>query len=228
MFAVATAGLVFEIIANPRTRASGREHGGSRGFIADYAAVFSSPWARFVILAVFIEAAFVWGAFAYVGADLHLRFGMSFTAVGLIVGTFGIGGLLYAASVQYLLDIFRQPGLALFGGVVLGIAYLVLAVGAAWWPAPVAVMAIGLGFYALHNTLQTNATQMTPQARATAVAIFSSSIYLGQTLGVAAGALVFDRWSAVPLFVVTAAVLPVIAWWFAQSLRKRVANDGRT
>ena len=34
---------------------------------------------------------------------------------------------------------------------------------------------------------------MTPQARGTAVAIFSSAIYVGQTAGVAAGALVIDR-----------------------------------
>ena len=48
--------------------------------------------------------------------------------------------------------------------------------------------AIGLGFYMLHNTLQTNATQMAPQARGTAVALFSSALYLGQSLGVALAA----------------------------------------
>src|SRR5262249_35128461 len=79
------------------------------------------------------------------------------------VGTFGIGGLLYAASVQQLVNRFGQAGLAIFGGVLLGLAYLALAFGTAWWLTPVAVTAIGLGFYALHNTLQTNATQMTPQ-----------------------------------------------------------------
>ena len=36
-------------------------------------------------------------------------------------------------------------------------------VRAACWIAPLAVIAIGLGFYMLHNTLQTNATQMTPR-----------------------------------------------------------------
>ena len=33
-----------------------------------------------------IEAAVGWGAFAYVGADLAQRFGLGFTAIGLIVG----------------------------------------------------------------------------------------------------------------------------------------------
>jgi MFS transporter, YNFM family, putative membrane transport protein len=121
-----------------------------------------------------------------------------------------------------------QRGLALFGGVLLGLAFLVLAIGAAWWLAPFAVAAIGLGFYALHNTLQTNATQMTPEARGTAVAIFSSAIYLGQTLGVTLAALVIDRFTAVPVFVTAALVLPALAWWFAARLedRRRKTDDG--
>src|SRR5215472_12175777 len=49
MFAVATAGLVLELIANPRTRAAGHHLEPQLGFLANYAAVFSSPWARFVI-----------------------------------------------------------------------------------------------------------------------------------------------------------------------------------
>jgi YNFM family putative membrane transporter len=220
MLALAAAGLAFELLTNPRTRAGGRTDDHARGFVADYVIVLNNPWARLVIIAVFIEATVGWGAFAYVGADLHLRFGLSFTAVGLIVGTFGIGGLLYAGAVQQLVDLFGQAGLAVFGGVLVGIAYLVLAMGAAWWLAPLAVTAIGLGFYALHNTLQTNATQMTPQARATGVGLFSSAIYLGQTLGVGVGALVFDRFTAVPLFLASAVALPVLAFWFSRALRR--------
>jgi predicted MFS family arabinose efflux permease len=221
MFALATAGLVFELVANPRTRARTRPEGAAAGFLANYAAVLSSRWARFVILAVFIEACIGWGAFAYVGADLHQRFGLSFTAIGLVIGSFGLGGLVYAASVQQLVNRLGQPGLAIFGGALLGLAYAALALGAHWWLAPIAVGAIGLGFYALHNTLQTNATQMVPQARGTAVGVFSSAIYLGQMVGVAAAALVFDRFTAVPLFIATAVALPALGWWFGNRLGTR-------
>jgi predicted MFS family arabinose efflux permease len=62
---------------------------------------------------------------------------------------------------------------------------------------------------------------MAPQARATAVAIFSSAIYLGQTIGVAAAALVVDRFTAVPLFTGTAIALPLLGCWFAMRLRRR-------
>src|SRR5712692_8310406 len=55
MFALATAGLVVELLTNPRTHTVRRADDGARGFMADYAAVLSNPWARVVILAVFIE-----------------------------------------------------------------------------------------------------------------------------------------------------------------------------
>ena len=141
MFALATVGLIVELFHQPAHAHAGHPEETARGFIANYSAVLTNPWARFLILAVFIEASIGWGVFAFVGADLHLRFGLSFTAIGLIVGTFGIGGLIYAASVQPLANRLGAPGLAILGGGLLGLAYLVLAIGAAWWLAPIAVTA---------------------------------------------------------------------------------------
>jgi YNFM family putative membrane transporter len=221
LFAVAAVGLIFELITNPRTRARMPPGETSRGFVADYAAVLSKPWARIVIIAVFIEAMFCWGAFAYLGADLNHRFGLSFTAIGLIVGCFGIGGLIYASTVKQLVTTFGQRGLAMGGGVLLCIAYVILSPGLAWQLAPLSTILIGLGFYALHNTLQTNATQMAPEARGTALAIFSSALYIGQTVGVALAGLVFDRAGATPVFIIAAVVLPTLSWWFVRQHRQQ-------
>ena len=58
-----------------------------RGFIADYSTVLRSPWARTLIVLAFVESGLMFGAFTYVGADLHLRFGVGFTLVGLFVGS---------------------------------------------------------------------------------------------------------------------------------------------
>ena len=219
MFALAAAGLVFELAVNPQTRKSSQSSP-RLGLIADYAAVLSNPFARIVIVAAFFEGALAWGAFAYIGADLHLRFGLTYTLVGITVGCFGIGGLIYAGMVKLLVRRLGQIGLAIGGSLILAAAYVALAAGPAWWLAPLATTAIGLGFYMLHNTLQTNATQMTPEARGTAVALFSSSLYIGQTAGVAAGALVIDRVGAVPLFLGVAAALPALALWFAGELKR--------
>jgi predicted MFS family arabinose efflux permease len=116
-------------------------------------------------------------------------------------------------------------GLTVIGGFVITAAYIVLSVEAAWWLAPAATTAIGLGFYMFHNTLQTYATQMTPEARGTAVAIFSAALYFGQTAGVALGALVIDRFGAVPLYVGTAVAFPLLAIWFARELRRHSLHD---
>jgi predicted MFS family arabinose efflux permease len=186
LFAFAAAALVFELITNPAARAPGRPEETSRGFVPDYVAVLSNPFARIVLLAVLIEAAFGWGAFAFVGADLHQRFGLGFSAVGLIVGTFAVGGLLYASTVAQLVNLFDSAG-SPSAAASCAASRISCWPRGAWWLPPIAVTMIGLGFYALHNTLQTNATQMTPEARGTAVAIFSSVIYLAQTAGVTVG-----------------------------------------
>src|SRR5207302_1957458 len=129
LFALAAAALAFELVTNPAVRAPGRPEETSRGFVADYVAVLSSRFARIVILAVLIEAACGWGAFAFVGADLHQRFGLSFSAVGLIVGAFAMGGLRYASTVAQLVSLLGQRGLAIGGGLLCGIAYIMLATG---------------------------------------------------------------------------------------------------
>ena len=221
LLAVATLGLFYELWRNPITHASRAPLQRARGFVADYTAVLRSPWARTVIVIAFIEAAAMFGAFTYVGADLHLRFGLNFTLVGLCVGAFAIGGLIYSLSVHVLVNRLGPVGIAAGGGALLALAYVTLAFEPSAWIAPLAITTIGLGFYMLHNTLQTNATQMTPEARGTAVAIFSSALYLGQTAGVAAGGVIFDRLTAVPVFLIAAVVLLALGVWFSRQLLRR-------
>ena len=221
LFAVATVALLIEFFRNPITHAGHATATRSRGFVKDYATVLRSPWARAVIVMGFVEALFMFGAFAFVGADLHLRFGISFAMVGIFVGAFAVGGLIYSLSVRTLVNRLGQIGLVTGGCVLLALAYLTIAFTPQAYIAPFAIMAIGLGYYMLHNTLQTNATQMTPQARGTAVAIFSSALYLGQTLGVAINGIVFDHFGSLPVFAIAAAGLLGLGLWFARALRQR-------
>ena len=225
LLGLATIGLFYELARNPvtRTRTASAEAG--RGFFADYATVLRSPWARLLIALAFVESGAMFGAYTYVGADLHLRFDLTFAAIGLVVGAFAVGGLIYSLTVQQLVNRFGQIGLATGGGVLLAAAYVTLALQPTAWLAPLATVSIGLGFYMLHNTLQTNATQMTPEARGTAVAVFSSALYLGQTAGVAAGGFIFDRFTAVPVFLAAAALLLAMALSFARQLARRRAQD---
>lgn len=216
---IAAVALFVELARNPVTRTSHPPSATEAGFITGYNAVLRSSWARRMILAVFLEAVLMFGAFTYVGADLHLRFGVDFALVGVFVGTFAIGGLIYSLSVKQLVGRVGQIGLAGGGGVLLALGFLVLAIEPHAYIAPAAITLVGLGFYMLHNTLQTNATQMTPEARGTALALFSAALYLGQTVGVASAAVVFDRYRGVPLFVLASAALMVLGLWVARQLR---------
>jgi predicted MFS family arabinose efflux permease len=76
----------------------------------------------------------------------------------------------------------------------------------------------------LHNTLQTEGTQMTPEARGTSVALFASMYFIGQTVGVALAAPVMDRYGARPLFAFSAVMLPLLAFWFTRRLKQRKRN----
>ena len=62
---------------------------------------------------------------------------------------------------------------------------------------------------------------MVPEARGTSVALFASMYFLGQTLGVALGAPVMDRYGAQPLFVISAIALPALAFWFTRRLKMK-------
>jgi len=223
MLALAAAALTWQLIANPITRtARGAEQ--RRGLIESYRIVLGTPWARIMLIAVGIEGTFFQGIFSYIGADLHLRFGLSFTAVGIIIGVFALGGLVYAATVKPLMKRLGQTGIAIGGGIVLGLAFLTLAIEPVWYFAPLVTLSLGLGFYMLHNTLQTEATQMVPQARGTGVTLFASMYFLGQTLGVALAAPVMDRYGGPAIFVIGALVLPALAFWFTGRLKRKTAS----
>lgn len=175
-------------------------------------------WVRTVLAAVFVEGFAVFGAMAFLASYLQLEFGLSVGGAGLVVAVFGLGGLVFSASSQRLLDWMGPAGLARRGGLVLSVAFGVFSVLPSIWLAPVLSAAMGLGFYMLHNTLQVSATQMAPEARGTAVAIYASSLFFGQTAGVAVAAMVFDRWGAAPIFIASSIILPLLATWFAAKL----------
>jgi predicted MFS family arabinose efflux permease len=221
LFAVAAALLAYELATNPLTRSADGPGTRRTSLAADYRTVLIDPWARFVLIVVGLEGALMWGVFTYVGADLHLRFGLSFTAVGIVVAVFGLGGIAYSAAVRLLTANLGQLGMTKCGGLLMGVAFMALATQPTWWWAPLATAAIGFGFYMHHNTLQTVGTQMSPQARGTAVGLFSSVFYLGQSAGAALAAPVVDHFGAPWAFAASAVLLPLLAFWFTARLARQ-------
>jgi predicted MFS family arabinose efflux permease len=221
LFALASAALIYEFLRNPITRAGHALATRSRGFITDYKTVLRSPWARIVIVFAFLENGMTFGAFAYVGAYLHLRFGLSLSFVGLLVGSFAIGGLLYSLTVGALISRLGQIRFAVGGGLLLALGFSTLALTPHWQTTPLSVVVVGFGFYMLHNTLQTNITEAAPEARGTAVAIFSAAIYFGQMFFVSLAAWMFDRYGGEPVFVAAGLLLAATGLVVARALLMR-------
>ena len=187
-----------------------------------YAVLLRRPWARIVLVTVCAEAFLFYGAFTFVGAYLHVIFELDYATVGILLGFMGLGGLLYALTVRRLVQALGERGLALWGGVAMAGAFVAVASGSLSAMTP-AIALLGLGLHMLHNTLQTNATQMAPEARGLAVSTFANVLFMGQAAGVWLSGLVIDRIGFAPVFVAAAAALLLVGVAFALMLERRPA-----
>jgi predicted MFS family arabinose efflux permease len=187
--------------------------------LLQYLRVLRLPWARTVLVTVTLEGFFCFGALAYVGAFLRDAFAVSYTTIGLVLAAFGVGGLVYAMLVRHLLRLMGEPGLALAGGAGLSLAFALLALSPSAWLAAPATALCGLGYYMLHNTLQTNATQMAPFDRSAAIALFAFGLFVGQAVGAALLGLLLEPIGYRGGFAAAAVALLAIAASFARARR---------
>lgn len=183
--------------------------------------VVSTRWAVMVLVIVCIEGIFVFGPLAFVPAFLHERHGIPVSWAGMISGFFALGAFIYAIRANQFVKWLGERRLALTGGLTMAIAYAAFMLSTVWYWGVLASILSGLGYYFLHAVLQTHATQMAPSARGSAVSLFASCLFLGQSLGVAACAWLGDNFGLSAVFPVGIVGLPVLAWFFAWRLRLR-------
>ena len=183
--AVLTAILAWTALRPPAPNVAGAA--GHASFRALYARVFANPKAKWLYPCVLVEGMLFFGFFPFAGeALLAMEPGSGrevATRVGFALGAFGIGGLVYAFTVRRLIRALGVRRMCVVASLLGAAAYAVLAVSVNWWQAAAAMLASGLAFYMLHNCLQTEATELAPSARGSAVALFASALFLGQGAG---------------------------------------------
>jgi predicted MFS family arabinose efflux permease len=162
---------------------------------------------------VFLEGSLLLGALPYAGAYLKHAFGLDYLAIGLVLGCFGAGGLLYTGTVRWLVRRLGERGLLLGGGLLVAACYAALAAAPSWPLFVPALTLVGAGFFALHSTLQTRATELAPQARGTALSGFAFCLFLGQGLGVYAYGLLIDGPGYRAAFAAAALGVALLAVW---------------
>jgi predicted MFS family arabinose efflux permease len=205
----------------PSASAQGTKRTTPRYLLREFGMVLREPWARWVMLSVFLEGAFVLGAFAFFATHLHEALGVSLTLAGSAAMLFGLGGLVFAFASRPLLLRFGEGGLIRTGGIVLLVMMSIVALAPSLAVVAPACLVMGLGFYMLHNTLQTNATQMAPERRGAAVAAFALSYFLGQALGVGTAGWAVSRFGARPVIAIAAGCVLLTALNFAHRRRAR-------
>jgi predicted MFS family arabinose efflux permease len=140
----------------------------------------------------------------------------------LIMVLYGAAGLLYSHFARQSLALMGEKGLAWCGGSLIVLSLTTLALADVPALAMGACAMAGLGFYMLHNTLQTQATQMAPQARSMAVTLFACTLFFGQTLGVAAVGLSLDAGWMSETFLIAALGVAVLCHVIALGGQPRI------
>ncbi len=151
--------------------------------------------ARILYGIVGFEGLFLWGGFTYLGAVAVARFGLNELEVGLLLASYGVATLIGGMSLVRVRARVPERHLAAFGGALKGGGYLLMSVSGSLAAFTLALLMLGFGYIALHTTLQTRATELAPEARGTAVALFAFFLFIGGALGSALfGPLVDHGW----------------------------------
>jgi predicted MFS family arabinose efflux permease len=228
MYAVTGALLLAESRRNPATRHApppGAARGVMEGFVR-IGGLLRRPKVRKVLLTITPEGMLMYGALSFVPAHLQLHFGVSPTMAGSIAACVAVGGATYAFLARHFISALGERGLVLGGGTALGTGFMLLALAPAAWVAAAGLVFIGCGYYMLHNTLQTHATQMAPEARGAALALFAMTFFSAQSFGVWLGAKVVDSFGAPPLFAASSLGLFTLGLMFSRQTKKRQGAAG--
>jgi predicted MFS family arabinose efflux permease len=177
--------------------------------------VLRSGWGRLVLMIVLAEGVVVLGVLTYLAPAVQ-ALGMSAAVAGLVAATFGVGAVACSRLVRALVARVPPSGMAAIGGLCLVTAWAVPAVTVSIATLAVAGFGVGASWAFLHTTLQTWATEMVPGERATSVALFATSLFLGSAIGTALAAPAAEAGAYGTVFAwstIGAVPVAVTAWW---------------
>jgi predicted MFS family arabinose efflux permease len=148
-----------------------------------YRRIVAIPRARALFAFVFVEGAVIFGIQPYIAPMLEARGAGGPAEAGMIIAAFACGGILYTLAVRTMLRVLGLGRMLAVAGVACGAAFLAIGTAGRWGVDAGAMLAMGVGFYMLHNSFQTQVTELVPDARASAVSLHAFSYFVGQALG---------------------------------------------
>jgi len=188
---------------------------------AGFRGVLSDPRAKICFGSVFFEGIVIHGLFPYV-ALLLLAAGQTHSSfAGLVIGGFGLGGIVYSLTLPVIVPRVTERRLMLTGACCAGVAFVLIALNLPWYELAAIFVLFGIGFYMLHTCIQLHVTELTQTARGTALALHSCAFFSGQALGPIYYGYAFGHIGTSEPLLIGAAVILILGVVCARFLRHR-------
>jgi predicted MFS family arabinose efflux permease len=200
----------------PRTNLSALRHG--------YRTIFANPNAL-CYGAVFIEGCCVLGLFPYLAAFLVELGEPSLSIAGIVIAGFAVGGLFYTMTVSRFLPRLGVKGMMIAGATLVALQLAAIAFGPSWKIQALCLVMMGWGFYMIHGCMQVFASELSVEARATALSLHSFFFFMGQTVGPIAYGFGILNFGKIPTLLTSAAVMIALGLACARLLKQRRPAD---
>jgi predicted MFS family arabinose efflux permease len=221
--ALASAVLAVLLTRLPEPRGFAAEK--REGPLVQVGRVLGRPWAVVVVGIALIEGPVILGFLTFLAPSLESA-GFSPAVAGLAVGLYGLAVLGWTRAVKLVANRLGASALILIGAGMLSLGYASGAVGQSLASVSVAAILVGGGFAFMHSTLQTWATEVVPEARATVISLFAAALFAGSGVATIAAAPLAEAGSFDLLFAL-AALVAVPLGLFAGLARHRYSGNRR-
>jgi predicted MFS family arabinose efflux permease len=190
-----------------------------------YKVIFRNPNTLIVYSAVFVEGCCILGLFPYVSSFLFDGGVTSLSIAGLVLACFAVGGLLYTLTVQRMLARLGINGMMIYGGIVIAIQLAATAFSPNWQIQALSLLIMGWGFYMLHGSLQIFSTELSQDARASAMSMHAFCFFMGQSVGPIAYGFGLAHLGKAPTLLISAAIVFALGFASARFLKQRKPAD---
>ncbi|WAH40517.1 MFS transporter [Alicyclobacillus fastidiosus] len=145
---------------------------------------------------VFTEGLVFYGGFTFLGVFGVTSLHLSYLVIGLLTATYSVGAFVGSRTITTVLARLGTKRMPILGSLLMTLGF-----GIIWGWQSVFVLTcgfvvLGFGFSYCHSTLQTFATDLLPNGRATAVSVFAFCLFLGSGLGPVGTGRVLDAYGA--------------------------------
>ena len=220
--APALAGVVLVLLLTRLPEPKGFAAAYREGPLVQLGRVLRRPWAVVVVGIALIEGALILGGLTFLAPSLESS-GFSPAVAGLAVGLYGLAVLGWTRAVKLLANRLGASALILVGGGMLALGYAAGAMAQSLASVSAAAVFVGGGFAFMHSTLQTWATEVVAEARATVISLFAAALFVGSGVAAMAAAPLAEAGSFGLLFAL-AALVAVPLGLFAALARRRYAG----